>query len=143
MQLVRNMMETPCKILILVIFTLTLVEAKDDRDIREGEEIITEVKEIMMELKEKVARTENELMATKDELSATKDELANTTKELNAALNNPTITTKDDLKMLEKEVTIILQPPHLYICGSHSEALSHYNSKLFYSATNTEGGGYY
>ena len=137
-------METPCKILILVLFTLTLGEAKDERD------ILIEVKEIMMEWKEKVTRTEDNLAATKAELAdikaeqaATKAELANTKKDL----NNLTIATKEDMMMLEKEVTIIREPPYIHTCGSHYEYLSHYHSQtlpystLLYSATNTEGGG--
>ena len=49
--------------------------------------------------------------------------------------------------MLEKEVTILGDPPHLHMCGSYNGGLSNYNSstitfsKLLYSATNTEGGG--
>ena len=149
-KLVRDIMETPCKILILVLFTLTLGEgvAKDDREtMTEVKEIIMDLKdelaatknelvaskEIIMELKEKVARTEVKVIASKDEQMVIKDELANT---------------KNELKMLEKEVAIVREPPpHLHMCGSHYETLENYNfktitfSNLLYSSTNTEGGG--
>ena len=78
-------------------------------------------------------------MELKDELAAVKDEQLATKEEL--------VTTKDQLKMLEKEVTILRDPPHLHMCGSYNGGLSNYNSstitfsKLLYSATNTEGGG--
>merc|ERR1712083_11804 len=167
---VRNMMETPCKILILVIFTLTLGEAKDDRD------NMIEVKEIIMELKDELAATKDGLAATNDKLVATMEELAATKEELAATndklvatndklvdtndklvatkeeqmatkeeLTNVTMTMKDELKMLQKEVTILRDSPFLHMCGSHYDLLSGSKtipySKLFYSSTNTEGGG--
>ena len=145
-------METPCKILILVIFTLTLGEAKDDRDIM-IEEIIMELKDGLAATNDKLVATMEELVttnyklvATNDKLVATKEDLVATKDEL-ACLTNVTMTTKDELKMLEKEVTIIRDPPNLHMCGSNYEVLSNYNSKtipytkMLYSSTNTEGGG--
>merc|ERR1711874_456858 len=100
-----------------------------------------------MELKDELAVTNDKLVATMEELADTKEELAHTKKDLNAALTNltnVTITTKDKLKMLEKEVTILRDPPFLHMCGSNSGSLSgiwkHITyDKLFYSSTNTEG----
>ena len=112
---------------------------------------------------EELEATKNEQLATKDGLEATKEELADAKEELQAIkeatkdelahtkkdLTNltMTMTTKDELKMLEKKVTILRDSPYLHICGSHYDKLSFYYSrtitfsKLFYSATNTEGGG--
>merc|ERR1712083_839132 len=120
-----------------------------------------EVKEIIMELKDELAATQKELVAVKDELEftkneqlATKDGLSATNDKLVATMEKllatkeaiVTITTKDELKMLEKEVTIIRDPPHLHMCGSHYDSIYGSNtiitySNLFYSSTNTEGGG--
>ena len=99
-----------------------------------------------MELKDELAAVKDELASTKNEQLATKDKLVATTEEL-AGVTNLTMTTKEELKMLEKEVTILRDPPHLHMCGSHYDKLQNYNSKpitfstLLYSATNTEGGG--
>merc|ERR1719369_901815 len=141
------------KILIMVLITLTMGQAKEDLDIMK--EMMAEMKiEMKIEMNErlsvteaKLAKTEAELAATKDELAFTKDDLAATkdalTKAVSDQAENHAITkdelaiTKDDLAItkealmfktdeLEREVAILKAPPY---------------TSLLYSSTNTEGGG--
>merc|ERR1711892_1068489 len=99
-----------------------------------------------MELKEglKIAEDDLKLTATKDDLTATKDDLTAT----NAKLDDLTsflddLTSKDH--ELERDVSIIRNPPFIHSCGSKesttvtSQIIPY--TRLLYSSTNTEGGG--
>merc|ERR1712106_453469 len=138
-------MKTAVKICMLLgIFMITLVEPKDDLDII--------VKEMMMEMNGRMLLLEAELKTTKEELTATKEELKLTaTKEelkLTATKEELSVT-RDDLTSkdheLERDLSIIRNPPFIHSCGSisrtkiTSQTLRY--SKLLYSSTNTEGGG--
>merc|ERR1719513_287147 len=121
------------KIVIMVLITLTMGQAKEDLEIMK--EMMAETK---MEMNERLVRTEAELAFTKDELAATKDELA-ITKADNAM-------TKARTDALEREVAILKAPPYINSCGSHFDFLSASSgtipyTSLLYSSTNTEGGG--
>merc|ERR1711892_1621336 len=115
---------------------------------------LVELKTNHMELKEdlKIAKDDLKLTATKEELTATKEELklTATKEELKLTATKEELSaTRDDLTSkdheLERDVSIIRNPPFIHSCGSHS-SLSitsqtiPYDS-LLYSSTNTEGGG--
>ena len=161
-----RIMETPSKILFLVLFTLSMGEpAKDDIEIMK--EMMLEMKiEMRMEMNEKLARTEEDLAValtdlatTKEDLATTKEDLAATRDDLATALNDlatqdDLATTKDDLATtktalmeLELEVTRVKEPPFIHACGSHNTSgLSIQSgtipySRLLYSSTNQETGG--
>jgi len=143
------------KIVIMVLITLTMGQAKEDLDTMK--EMMAEMKKEMMaemkkEMMAELASTKDDLAITKDELAATKDELAITKDELEA--------TKDELAMskadntitkartdeLEREVAILRAPPYIHSCGSNSGLVSGSSgtipyTSLLYSSTNTEGGG--
>merc|ERR1719477_557592 len=128
------------KIVIMVLITLTMGQAKDDLDTMK--EMMAEMKkEMMVEL----ASTKDDLAITKDELAATKDELAITKDELAISKADNAIT-KARTDALEREVAIVRAPPHIHSCGSYFGYLSGNHmtipyTSLLYSSTNTEGGG--
>ena len=121
------------KIVIMVLITLTMGQAKDDLEIMK--EMMAEMK---MEMNERLSLAEGKLAKTEDELAITKDELA-ITKDDHAI-------TKARTDELEREVAILRAPPYIHSCGSNSDGLPSsigtipYTSLLYYS-TNTEGGG--
>merc|ERR1711892_966180 len=167
-------MKTAVKIgMVLGVFMITLVEPKDDLEniVKEmmmemnGRMLLLETelkmtKEELTATKEelKLTATKEELTATKEELTATKEELTATKKELKltatkeelTATNDELTATRDDLiskdHELERDVSIIRNPPFIHSCGSHNGWLQittqtiPYDS-LLYSSTNTEGGG--
>ena len=152
------------KIVIMVLITLTMGQAKEDLDI---------MKEMMVEMNERLSLAEEKLAKTEDELAATKDELAITKaktvelerdavfmKEMMAEMNYCLAKTEDELAIskadnamtkaktdeLEREVTISRAPPYIHSCGSHYDYLSGDSgtipyTSLLYSSSNTEGGG--
>merc|ERR1719477_198766 len=128
------------KIVIMVLITLTMGQAKDDLDTMK--EMMAEMKkEMMVEL----ASTKDDLAITKDELAATKDELAITKDELAISKADNAIT-KARTDELEREVAILRAPPYIHSCGSNSGLVSGSSgtipyTSLLYSSTNTEGGG--
>jgi len=152
------------KIVIMVLITLTMGQAKEDMDIMK--EMIAGMK---MEMNERLSlaegKTEADLAATKDELAATKDDLAATKDDL-AATKDDLASTRDDLAVtkdaLAKAITdhaealtslatkddlaILKASPYIHACGSHfgrlpaSSGTIAYNS-LLYSSTNQEDGG--
>ena len=112
-------------------------------------ETVNEMRIELIKVKENLAFNEKELIRTKDELKAkdvqfrrevltTKDDLLTIKEDLKA---------KDDLIMdLEREVSMLKDPPFTFFCGSYSgwqyptsEAISY--TKLFYSSTNVAGAG--
>ena len=114
------------KIVIMVLITLTMGQAKEDLDTMK--EMMAEME---MKMNERLVRTEAELAITKDELTFTKNELA---------------LTKAKTYELEREVAIVKAPPYINSCGSHFDYLSASSgtipyTSLLYSSTNTEGGG--
>ena len=153
-------METQGIIVIMVLITLTMGQAKKDLDIMK--EMMADMSERLSLAEGKLAKTEDELATTKydlaitnDDFVATKDELAATKDTLAYVLTY--LATKDDLantknalmsrtEELEKEMAFLRDPPFLHACGSHNYHLSGsfqtipYTS-LLYSSTNTEGGG--
>merc|ERR1719369_1588219 len=110
------------KILIMVLITLTMGQAKEDLDIMK--EMMAKMRiEMKIEMNErlsvtevKLAKTEAELAATKDELAVTKDDLAATkdalTKAVSDQAENHAITknelaiTKDDLAITKDDLAI-------------------------------------
>jgi len=149
------------KIVIMVLITLTMGQAKEDLDTMK--EMMAEMK---MEMNERLVRTEAELAITKDalmsnieelemktemmaemneRLSLAEGKLAKTEDELTAT-KDECATTKAKTDELEREVAILRAPPYIHSCGSHFGVLSGsymtipYTS-LLYSSTNTEGGG--
>merc|ERR1719369_456908 len=149
------------KILIMVLITLTMGQAKEDLDIMK--EMMAEMKiEMKIEMNErlsvteaKLAKTEAELAATKDELAVTKDDLAATkdalTKAVSDQAENHAITkdeiaiTKDDLAItkealmyktddLEREVAILKAPPYIHACGSHYDVISASSGTISYTS---------
>merc|ERR1719513_227702 len=114
------------KIVIMVLITLTMGQAKDDLEIMK--EMMAEMK---MEMNDRLSLAEGKLAKTEDELAITKDELA---------------ITKARTDELEREVAILRAPPYIHSCGSYYYELSgHYMTipytSLLYSSSNTEGGG--
>merc|ERR1711892_1461216 len=91
--------------MVLGIFMITLVEPKDDLE--------NIVKEMMMEMNGRMLLLEAELKMTKEELTATKEELSATRDDL---------TSKDH--ELERDVSIIRNPPFIHSCGSHYSYLT-------------------
>ena len=72
-----RIMETPSKILFLVLFTLAMGEpAKDDIEIMK--EMMMEMKEMMLEVNEKLVRTKEDLSFTKNQLAVALTYLAST-----------------------------------------------------------------
>ena len=121
------------KIVIMVLITLTMGQAKDDLEIMK--EMMAEMK---MEMNERLSLAEGKLAKTEDELAITKDELA-ITKDDHAI-------TKARTDELEREVAILRSPPYIHSCGSNSGLVSGSSgtipyTSLLYSSTNTEGGG--
>ena len=105
------------KIVIMVLITLTMGQAKDDLEI---------MKEMMAEMKMEMA----ELASTKDDLAITKDELA---------------ITKARTDELEREVAILKATPYIHSCGFNpglyaTTGTIPYTS-LLCASNNTEGGG--
>merc|ERR1711892_1053928 len=168
-------MKTAIKIVMVGIFMMTQGEAKDELEnivkemrmevnelrscLEETKAELVELKTKNMELKERLETAEDDLTATKDDLTATKDDLTATKDDLTANKDDLTTTNSklDDLTSfldnltskdheLERDVSIIRNPPFIHSCGSHYEYLSitsqtiPYNN-LLYSSTNTEGGG--
>jgi len=151
-------MEIQRKIVIMVLITLTMGQAKEDFDIMK--EMMAEMK---MEMNERLSLAEGKLAKTEAELAATKDALAKAvidqveahaiTKENLAITMDDLAITKDDLAMtkaktdeLEREVAILKAPPYIHACGSHYDSVSASSgtipyTSLLYSSTNTEGGG--
>ena len=120
---------------------ITVVEPKNDLE--------SIVKEMMMEMNGRLEMTQARMLVLEtknihleEELKITNEELADTKVELTA--------TRDDLMsknhLLERDVSIIRNPPFIHSCGSHYNELSITSqtipySSLLYSSTNTEGGG--
>merc|ERR1711892_1625604 len=99
-------MKTAVKIgMVLGVFMITLVEPKDDLE--------NIVKEKMMEMNGRMLLLEAELKMTKEELTATKEELTATKEELSATRDD--LTSKDH--ELERDVSIIRNPPFIHSCG--------------------------
>ena len=102
-----------------------LAITKDNLDATQAE--LGEMKAKNMELKERLDIAEDGLTATKVKLTSSVDDLISKDHEL------------------ERDVSIIRNPPFIHTCGSHaglsitSETIPY--SKLLYSSTNTEGGG--
>jgi len=125
------------KIVIMVLITLTMGQAKEDLDTMK--EMMAEMKmEMMAEMNERLSLAEGKLAKTEDELAITKDELA-ITKDDHAI-------TKARTDELEREVAILRAPPYIHSCGSNSGLVSGSSgtipyTSLLYSSTNTEGGG--
>jgi len=137
------------KILIMVLITLTLGEARDDMEIMK--EMMVELKKDMMEMRnimsehlsvseEKMAKAEIELKEALIDMASTKEDLEKAKIDLTAALSDlltfkdDFISTKTDLVTvkadlmtkvddLEREVVILSDPPYLHICASHNEYL--------------------
>jgi len=147
-------MKTQDMIVIFVLITLTMGQAKEELEILK--EMITELK---LEMTERLVHTEVELAITKNDLAEALADLATTKVDLESARNDVTAnhfdlaTTKDDLAVtkaktdeLQREVAILRSSPFLHTCGSHYDYLvtSHQTipyTSLLYSSTNTEGGG--
>merc|ERR1711892_13458 len=134
--------------MLLGIFRITLVEPKDDLE--------NIVKEMMMEMNGRILLLENELKMTKEELTATKEELTATKEVLKLTATKEELTAaRDDLiskdHELERDVSIIRNPPFIHSCGYQSStsitAQTIPYDRLLYSSTNTgqppftEGGG--
>merc|ERR1712083_377867 len=123
-------METPSKILFLVLFTLTMGEpAKDDIEIMK--EMMLEMKiEMRLEMNEKLGRTEEDLAVALTDLATTKEDLA---------------TTKTALMELELEVNRVKEAPFFHACGYQRETSIKSGtipySSLLYSSTNMPGVG--
>merc|ERR1712013_319481 len=145
------------KIVLMVLITLTMGQAKQDFDIMK--DMMAEMNERLSLAEGKLAKSEDELTAAKDDLAITKDDLANT-KDVLALTKDELAITKDDLAVakddlaitkartdeLEREVAIVRAPPYINCCGSHYDVLSASSgtipyTSLLYSSTNTEGGG--
>merc|ERR1711892_1547572 len=129
-------MKTAVKIgMVLGIFITTLVEPKDDLE--------NIVKEIMMEMKGRMLLLEAELKMTKEELTTTKEELKLTATKEELSATRDDLTSKDH--ELERDVSIIRNPPFIHSCGYKSSTTITSQtipySILLYSSTNTEGGG--
>merc|ERR1712013_408918 len=88
------------KIVIMVLITLTMGQAKDDFDT---------MKVMMAEMKSEMMA---ELASTKDDLAITKDELA-----ISKADHAITRARTDEL---EREVALLRAPPFIHACGSYS-----------------------
>merc|ERR1719309_26563 len=128
-------------ILIMVLITLTMGQAKEDMDIMKemmaamNMEMMAEMNRRLSLAEGKLAKTEAELGATKNELVVTKDDLA---------ITKDALMSKTD--ELEREVAILRVPPYIHACGSHSDYLSSSSvtipyTSLLYSSTNQEDGG--
>merc|ERR1711892_678799 len=142
-------MKTAIKIVMVGILMMTQGEAKNELE-NIAKEMRMEVNDIkscldatkaeLVELKAKNMELKERLETAEDvlKLTATKDDLTAT----NLKLDD--LTSKDH--ELERDVSIIRNPPFIHSCGSHYEYLSissqtiPYQS-LLYSSTNTEGGG--
>merc|ERR1719489_99026 len=110
-------------ILIMVLITLTMGQAKEDLDIMK--EMMAEMK---MEMNERLSLSEGKLAKVESELSITNEALMSRTDEL------------------EREVAILRALPFLHVCGTNGAYLYGNSgtvqySSLLYSSTNTEGGG--
>jgi len=142
------------KIVIMVLITLTMGQAKDDLDTMK--EMMAEMKmEMMAEMTERLSLAEGKLAKTEDQLAATKDELAatmgqakddlDTMREMMAEMTQRVANSEDELAItkdelaickadhaitkartdeLEREVAILKAPPFIHSCGSHSDWLS-------------------
>ena len=131
-------METQGIIVIMVLISLTMGQAKKDLDIMK--EMMADMSERLSLAEGKLVKTEDELATTKydlaitnDDFVATKDELAATKDTLAYVLTY--LATKDDLantknalmsrtEELEKEMAFLRDPPFLHACGSHNYHLS-------------------
>ena len=142
------------KIVIMVLITLTMGQAKEDLDT---------MKEMMAEMNERLDRTEAELAITKGALMSNIEELEMKTEmmaEMEMRMNECLVRTEAELVSskadhaitkaktdeLEREVVILKAPPFIHACGSHYESLSASSgtipyTSLLYSSTNLEDGG--
>merc|ERR1711892_356421 len=142
-------MKTAIKIVMVGILMMTQGEAKNELEniVKEMRMEVNDIKSCLdatkaelVELKTKNTELKERLETAEDvlKLTATKDDLTAT----NLKLDD--LTSKDH--ELERDVSIIRNPPFIHSCGSHYEYLSitsqtiPYN-RLLYSSTNTEGGG--
>ena len=127
------------KIVIMVLITLTMGQAKEDLDT---------MKEMMAEMNERLDRTEAELAITKGALMSNIEELERKTEmmaEMEMKMNERLAKSEDDFAItkdelaitkadhtitkaktdeLEREVAILKAPPYIHSCGSHNGGLS-------------------
>merc|ERR1712142_1143666 len=115
-------METLCKIIIMVLFTLARGEDTQDME---------EIKEMMRDMNIRVHKAEEKWTKTEDKLAEALIELAETKTELSE--------TKSEIKRMRNT-------PYMHACGAHIDKLNMKSTTipyytLLYSSTNTEGGG--
>ena len=126
-------METQGKIVIMVIITITMGQAKEDLETMK--EMMAKMK---IEMDERLSLTEGKLAKAEVDLAATKDGLI-------VALNDLAIT-KAKSDELEREMENLRAAPYINVCGSHYDQLSTSSgtipyTSLLYSSTNAAGGG--
>ena len=152
-------MKTQGKIVILILLTITMGQAKEDLELMK--EMITEIKMDMNNkitiLSEQLAVSEEKQVKTDAKLEATKEDLATTKDDLTEALADLTITKRDLVNAkadlisktdeMVRDMAILRNPPFMHVCGSHydsQQSLEHQTisfTSLLYFSTNTEGGG--
>merc|ERR1711892_429559 len=142
-------MHSLINIVMLVISMLAVGEAKDDLD-----NIVKKMKKDMrMEMnamigiiantQEELKMTQTEVLELKTKIIKLEKHLKNAEDDLAVAINDQTVKNQE----LERDVTILKEPPFIHACGStyldniHVVSQTIPYSTLLYSSTNTEGGG--
>jgi hypothetical protein len=109
-------MATPGKIVLLVLTMAVFGQAMEDQ-----EKLIQEMSRKILEMEKRLSLNEEKLVSTQEDLLLTKAEL------------------KAKNKELEREVSILQEPPFLHICGTHynyydvSNQTINYGNQIYYS----------
>jgi hypothetical protein len=129
-------MKTAYKIVLVVLVTITMGEAKED------------LENILMEMNERIALNEAKLIKNEEEIKRTliqnQEDLKKTQEEL-LELTSRNIQLEERLQMAEDDLTATKNPPFFHACGAHYDSIDNTQStiaytSLLYSSTNTEGG---
>merc|ERR1711892_1215887 len=112
---------------------------KESLILNEEKLLMTEAKNIQLE--QKLKKTFHHIKIFEDELTSTKIQLAADKIDLTVTIDD--LTCKG--QQLEREVSILKNPPFIHACGyirdTSTTAQTITYSSLYYSSTNTEGGG--
>merc|ERR1711872_653265 len=128
-------METLCKIVIMVLFIFA--RGEDTQDMEEIKEMMRDMNIRVQKAEEKLTKTEDklaealiELAKTETDLAETKTKLVTTESDLRHALNElakaqietKTVLMKKD-NLLESEIKRMRYPPYMHACGAHYDSL--------------------